>query len=237
MNISMQFVLIIAAVCLCLVNAAPEGRVGRTKQQRPTRGFKNVEMMTARGFGKRARTERDVEHQSPTAERANRGTPTFKSPSVGIARDFGKRTSEMESEDAPSPRRRFNPKGPLMVAFDFGKRSNNDDLNEEEEGIRVTRGTFKPNANVLIARGYGKRNQRENGEVYGMDNFWENLEPSPEKDGQDANEDKMVESIPLDWFVNEMLSNPDFARSVTRKFIDLNQDGMLTSEELLRNVA
>lgn len=26
-----------------------------------------------------------------------------------------------------------------------------------EEEIRVTRGTFKPNSNILIARGYGKR--------------------------------------------------------------------------------
>lgn len=28
----------------------------------------------------------------------NRGTPTFKSPSVGIARDFGKRTPEIVPE-------------------------------------------------------------------------------------------------------------------------------------------
>lgn len=30
-------------------------------------------------------------------------------------------------------------------------------------------------------------------------------------------------SIPLDWFVSEMLNNPEFGRSVVRKFIDLNQ--------------
>lgn len=39
----------------------------------------------------------DVEHQSSSA-RASRGTPTFKSPTVGIARDFGKRTPELELE-------------------------------------------------------------------------------------------------------------------------------------------
>ncbi|CAH0729949.1 unnamed protein product, partial [Brenthis ino] len=126
MNITVLAVVV--AVCLCVTDGAPDGRLTR-KQQRPTRGFKNVEMMTARGFGKRARTE-----------------------------------------------------------------------------------------------------------LYGLDNFWENLEASQEKDGLDGNDEKTLESIPLDWFVNEMINNPDFARSVVRKFIDLNQDGMLSSEELLRNV-
>nr|P21786.2 RecName: Full=Allatotropin; Short=AT; Flags: Precursor [Manduca sexta]AAB08759.1 allatotropin [Manduca sexta] len=203
MNLTMQLAVIVA-VCLCLAEGAPDVRLTRTKQQRPTRGFKNVEMMTARGFGKRdrphPRAERDVDHQAPSA-RPNRGTPTFKSPTVGIARDFGKRASQ------------------------YG--------NEEE--IRVTRGTFKPNSNILIARGYGKRTQLPQIDgVYGLDNFWEMLETSPEREVQEVDE-KTLESIPLDWFVNEMLNNPDFARSVVRKFIDLNQDGMLSSEELLRN--
>ncbi|XP_050675266.1 allatotropin-like isoform X1 [Leptidea sinapis] len=232
MNVTMQLAVMVA-VCLCLAEAAPVGRLTRSKQQRPTRGFKNVEMMTARGFGKRARTERDVVHQR-TSERTSRGIPIFKSPSVGIARDFGKRTPELESED--ESRKTFKPRCMhLMTAKDFGKRSDNNDVNDEEEEIRVTRGTFKPNSNVLIARGYGKR-QGENGEVYGMDNFWESLEGTQEKDGQETDE-KPVESIPMDWFVNEMLNNPDFARSVVRKFVDQNQDGILSADELLRNTA
>nr|XP_037870062.1 allatotropin isoform X2 [Bombyx mori] len=203
MNLTMQLAVVVA-VCLCLAEGAPDGRLAR-KQQRPTRGFKNVEMMTARGFGKRdrshTRAERDVDHQR-SSQRPSRGTPTFKSPSVGIARDFGKRTPEFE--------------------------------NEEEE-IRVTRGTFKPNSNILIARGYGKRTNSQNEPVYGVNNYWDMLENAPEREGQEANDDKTLESIPLDWFVNEVLNNPDFARSVVRKFIDLNQDGMLSSDELLRN--
>ncbi|XP_047026870.1 allatotropin isoform X5 [Helicoverpa armigera] len=172
MNFSMHLaVAVAAAACLCIVAAAPEGRITRTKQQRPTRGFKNVEMMTARGFGKRDRPHTRAEHQDSYE---------------------------------PHARRKFNPKSNLMVAYDFGKRSGNDDVNDEA--------------------------------VYGLDNFWEMLEASPEREGQDANDEKTLESIPLDWFVNEMLNNPDFARSVVRKFIDLNQDGMLSSEELLRNV-
>lgn len=42
-------------------------------------------------------TKGDVTHQT-ASPRTNRGTPTFKSPSVGIARDFGKRSPELESE-------------------------------------------------------------------------------------------------------------------------------------------
>lgn len=42
-------------------------------------------------------SEGDVEHQAPTT-RSHRGTPTFKSPTVGIARDFGKRAPELDTE-------------------------------------------------------------------------------------------------------------------------------------------
>lgn len=61
------------------------------------------------------------------------------------------------------------------------------------------------------------------------------LEASPEKE-QDGNDEKTMDSIPMDWFVSEMLNNPEFARAAVRKFIDTNQDGVLTTEELLRNV-
>ncbi|XP_073946924.1 allatotropin-like isoform X1 [Choristoneura fumiferana] len=201
MSITMQFLLVCVAACVCLSEGAADGRVARAKQQRPTRGFKNVEMMTARGFGKRdrpsTRTARDVGDQTPP-ERTSRGTPTFKSPSVGIGRYVGKRTPEMEPE--------------------------------EEKRV----GRFKLNSGPLIAPNYGKRKMPTQ-RVYGLDNFWEMLE-SPEREGQDMNDDKTLESIPMDWFVNEMVNNPDFARSVVRKFVDINQDGMLSSDELLRNV-
>ncbi|XP_063535840.1 allatotropins-like isoform X2 [Cydia strobilella] len=127
MSIPMQLLLVVTAFCV-LSDGAPDARIARAKQQRPTRGFKNLEMMTARGFGKRGRVS--------------------------------------------------------------------------------TRS-----------------------ELYGLDNFWETL-AAPEREGQEMED----ESIPLDWFVNEIVNNPDFARSVVRKFVDINQDGMLSSDELLRNV-
>ncbi|XP_061378272.1 allatotropins-like [Danaus plexippus] len=225
MNITVHLALVL--VVLLSVESAPDGRFNR-KQERPTRGLVNFNTLAARSFGKRDRIERDV-NQQPPPERTNRGTPTFKSPSVGIARDYGKRTPDMESEDEPN-RKKFHLKGPLMVATYYGKRTDNDYLREEEEEIRVTRGTFNPHSNVLIARGYGKRESRD--EEHEPNNFWENLEAS--QDGDNGNDEKTVDSIPMDWFVNEMINSPDFVRSVVLKFIDLNQDGMLSAEELLR---
>lgn len=43
-------------------------------------------------------------------------------------------------------------------------------------------------------------------------------------------------SFPVQWFVEEIQNNPDLARGVVRKFIDENQDGELSAEELLRSV-
>lgn len=64
MNLSMQLAMVAMAACLCMAEGAPDSRLGRSKQQRPTRGFKNVEMMTARGFGKRDRQPTRSERMS-----------------------------------------------------------------------------------------------------------------------------------------------------------------------------
>ncbi|XP_047993271.1 allatotropin-like [Leguminivora glycinivorella] len=330
MSIPMQLLLVVAAFCV-LSDGAPDARIARAKQQRPTRGFKNLEMMTARGFGKRGRvstrSERDVSAQIPP-ERNYRATPTYKSPaqqqyardfgkrtpgmeqegevrdqtplqrsyrtptfhsssSNNYARDFGKRTPETEQEgedrdQTPMQRRYRTPtfkppstniaygygkrtmklepevlgdiddllersnRGPTFkssvpnLARGFGKRTTDrdseGDVQDQFEPERSSRTTFifKNSAPVGTARDFGKRVPEMEPEVYGLDNFWETL-AAPEREGQEMEDDKL-ESIPLDWFVNEIVNNPDFARSVVRKFVDINQDGMLSSDELLRNV-
>lgn len=45
-----------------------------------------------------------------------------------------------------------------------------------------------------------------------------------------------VGSFPVQWFIEEIQNNPELARSIVRKFIDENQDGELSAEELLRPV-
>ncbi|KAK7873011.1 hypothetical protein R5R35_000311 [Gryllus longicercus] len=42
------------------------------------------------------------------------------------------------------------------------------------------------------------------------------------------------DSFPVEWFVEEMQSNPELARVIVHKFVDANQDGELSPEELLR---
>ncbi|XP_049544682.1 allatotropins-like [Anopheles darlingi] len=40
-------------------------------------------------------------------------------------------------------------------------------------------------------------------------------------------------SFPLDWFANEMSTNPVLARSILQRFVDTNRDGLLEAAELL----
>lgn len=41
------------------------------------------------------------------------------------------------------------------------------------------------------------------------------------------------ESFPLDWFANEMATNPALARTILQRFVDTNRDGILTTSELI----
>nr|CAD48594.1 allatotropin [Spodoptera frugiperda] len=199
MNISMHLaVAVAAAACLCVCAAAPENRLARTKQQRPTRGFKNVEMMTARGFGKRDR---------PTLGLSTRTamTPTLAGSLTPRATSWSPTTLA---------------KGVVMMTL----------------LMKFTVWTTSGRCWRLHLRGKDRRMMRRLWKAFlwtGSSTRCSTIQIS--RDLWSASSLTSI-SIPLDWFVNEMLNNPDFARSVVRKFIDLNQDGMLSSEELLRNV-
>ena len=43
-----------------------------------------------------------------------------------------------------------------------------------------------------------------------------------------------IYSLPVEWFVEELQTNPELARIIVHKFVDADQDGELTAEELLR---
>lgn len=45
------------------------------------------------------------------------------------------------------------------------------------------------------------------------------------------------ESFPLDWFANEMTTNPALARTILQRFVDTNRDGILTTSELISTPA
>ncbi|XP_034249660.1 allatotropins-like [Thrips palmi] len=101
-------------------------------------------------------------------------------------------------------------------------------------GPSYSKGQTKPRAirgfkNVVLstARNFGKRG--------GSDAQGEYVdEAALQANGQDYQ--RPPSSFPVQWFVEEIQNNPDLARGVVRKFIDENQDGELSAEELLRSV-
>lgn len=37
----------------------------------------------------------------------------------------------------------------------------------------------------------------------------------------------------INWIVNELLANPDLLRQLVRRFVDIDDDGIITQRELL----
>ncbi|PSN48534.1 hypothetical protein C0J52_05924 [Blattella germanica] len=85
---------------------------------------------------------------------------------------------------------------------------------------RTIRG-FK-NVALSTARGFGKR-----------DGALEYLTGNA-NNAAEQNPDRMPESLPVEWFVEELRTNPELARIIVHKFVDADQDGELSAEELLR---
>lgn len=42
-----------------------------------------------------------------------------------------------------------------------------------------------------------------------------------------------LESFPVDWLVDELISSPVLTRAFLSRFVDRNRDGVLTGDELL----
>ncbi|KAL0270892.1 UNVERIFIED_CONTAM: hypothetical protein PYX00_008165 [Menopon gallinae] len=96
---------------------------------------------------------------------------------------------------------------------------------------RTIRG-FK-NAALSTARGFGKR-----------DGFYQSGDSVNDlvEDARRAYLGEMLKEppeteryFPVEWFVEELTGNPKLARLVVKKFIDQNQDGELSAEELFRS--
>lgn len=81
---------------------------------------------------------------------------------------------------------------------------------------RTIRG-FK-NVALSTARGFGKR---DGALTYLTGNANGAAELTPD-------------SLPVEWFVEELRTNPELARIILHKFVDADQDGELSADELLR---
>lgn len=121
---------------------------------------------------------------------------------------------------------------------------------------RSIRAPFR-NSEMMTARGFGKRRAPIGVNVGGSsgggavakhvvleDTPWGYDKREPGKlieelmaDGADSVQLAMnggeQESFPLDWFANEMTTNPALARTILQRFVDVNKDGLLTTSELV----
>ncbi|XP_058460852.1 allatotropins-like [Malaya genurostris] len=101
----------------------------------------------------------------------------------------------------------------MMTARGFGKR-------RVPIGANVGSGTS--GATDDTPWGYDKRETRKFFEQLGGDNG----DPVAATIGEQ-------ESFSLDWFANEMSTNPTLARTILQRFVDTNKDGLLTTNELI----
>ncbi|XP_059622639.1 allatotropins-like isoform X2 [Phlebotomus argentipes] len=102
---------------------------------------------------------------------------------------------------------------------------------------RSIRAPFR-NTEMMTARGFGKRAQMiklkevpwgyGKRETHFLDEMVENQDPF-----EQIVTDNSIESFPIDWFVNEMVNNPILTKSILRRFVDTDKDGILTAHELL----
>ncbi|XP_055529833.1 allatotropins-like [Wyeomyia smithii] len=115
---------------------------------------------------------------------------------------------------------------------------------------RSIRAPFR-NSEMMTARGFGKRRVPIGANVGGSSGNSGATDEAPwvhdkretiklfEQLAADNNADPGTqiageqESFPLEWFANEMSTNPTLARTILQHFVDSNKDGLLTSNELI----
>ncbi|XP_055692655.1 allatotropins-like [Lutzomyia longipalpis] len=103
---------------------------------------------------------------------------------------------------------------------------------------RSIRAPFR-NTEMMTARGFGKRAQmikvKDVPWNYGKreTHFLDDMAPENTDPFEQIISDNSIESFPIDWFVNEMTNNPILTKSILRRFVDTDKDGILTAHELL----
>lgn len=115
---------------------------------------------------------------------------------------------------------------------------------------RTIRAPFR-NREMMTARGFGKRSQT----IQNREGKWQVLRGNPSQSYTTSftvespwmiskNEldldpvEQMVsgsslESFPIDWFVDELISSPMLTKAVLSRFVDRNKDGLLSAQELI----
>ncbi|XP_053671558.1 allatotropins-like [Anopheles nili] len=115
---------------------------------------------------------------------------------------------------------------------------------------RSIRAPFR-NSEMMTARGFGKRRAPigvsfgsgrpshhtvsvVDGEQAEFGKLMEDLAGFEQNDPQQQQiAGEQENSFPLEWFANEMSTNPTLAKSILQRFVDTNRDGLLETSELM----
>ncbi|KAJ8878088.1 hypothetical protein PR048_022555 [Dryococelus australis] len=260
---SFVLLFLLAAAALCLA-AGPGSYQGQRSKTRSIRGFKNVALSTARGFGKRDGGADLVLDQDKTDRLVvDRGEALGAS---GVVLDRGRLgwvravrtkvtpTSVMRGEGVsqgnPQDRATFTNahcklepfKSSTVAPIILRRLMNHFDALSVSSSRRIRCTKRDPITLYSISDQHLEGCDIHSGWIHWLDtikfNEWtgnvivkpRHIAPCPAQYYVDKR------SLPVDWFVEELRTNPELARIIVHKFVDLDQDGELSAEELLRPV-
>uniref|UniRef100_A0A182WD61 Allatotropin n=1 Tax=Anopheles minimus TaxID=112268 RepID=A0A182WD61_9DIPT len=115
----------------------------------------------------------------------------------------------------------------MMTARGFGKR---------RAPIGVSFGSGRPGHHTL-SPGDGETATWVE-EKHDIGKLMEDLANLDQSDPQQQQPQQLIvgeqeNSFPLEWFANEMSTNPTLAKSILQRFVDTNRDGLLETNELM----
>uniref|UniRef100_A0A182QI54 Allatotropin n=1 Tax=Anopheles farauti TaxID=69004 RepID=A0A182QI54_9DIPT len=116
----------------------------------------------------------------------------------------------------------------MMTARGFGKR---------RAPIGVSYGSGRPAAHHTMSPGEGEAASWVE-EKHDIGKLMEDLANLDQSDLQQQQSQPLIvgeqeNSFPLEWFANEMSTNPTLAKSILQRFVDTNRDGLLETSELM----
>uniref|UniRef100_A0A182MXF4 Allatotropin n=1 Tax=Anopheles dirus TaxID=7168 RepID=A0A182MXF4_9DIPT len=116
----------------------------------------------------------------------------------------------------------------MMTARGFGKR---------RAPIGVNYGSGRSAAHHTISPGDGEAASWAE-EKHDIGKLMEDLANLDQNDLQQPQPQQLLvgeqeNSFPLEWFANEMSTNPALAKSILQRFVDTNRDGLLETTELM----
>jgi len=97
-------------------------------------------------------------------------------------------------------------------------------VSHHRSDLRTRRGLFKNTGNLATARGFGKRISSP---------AFTSSHQGPVDQDQDGSPEANEERYSVDWLVNVAVSKPALIHYLMNRFVDVNNDGVVSSSELV----